>query len=123
MTFDSVYDMTNPIDTVRKQHFWEYFSGSKLQESGTTYETDFSTNTGWTTSNSSLVDISTGSNELQVSTNNSTLAQMYYDLGASVSATKWVIRCRILVNGSANTDEPLFKFELNNTANASSNTN
>ena len=125
MAFPSVYEMfVEDLTTVRKQHFWEYFSGSKLQEaSAITYETDFSTNTGWTTSNSSLVDISTGNNELQVSTNNSTLAQMYYDLGASVSATKWVIRCRILVNGSANTDEPLFKFELNNTANASSNTN
>ena len=88
-----------------------------------TYETDFSSNTGWTTSNSSKVDIDTSANELQIKENGGSLAQMYYDLGASVSATKWVIRCRILVNGSANTDEVLFKFELNDTANASSNTN
>ena len=88
-----------------------------------TYETDFSASTGWTTSNSSKVDISTSNNELQVKENGGSLAQMYYDLGASVSTTEWVIRCRMLVNGSANTDEVLFKFELNDTANASSNTN
>jgi len=88
-----------------------------------TYETDFSASTGWTTSNSSKVDISTSNNELQIKENGGSLAQMYYDLGASVSATKWVIRCRMLVNGNANTDEVLFKFELNDTANASSNTN
>ena len=27
MAFPSVYEMTNPLTTVRKQHFWEYFSG------------------------------------------------------------------------------------------------
>ena len=30
MTFDSVYEMTNPLTTVRKQHFWEYFTGDGL---------------------------------------------------------------------------------------------
>jgi hypothetical protein len=25
MTFDSVYEMTNPLTTVRKQHFWDWF--------------------------------------------------------------------------------------------------
>ncbi len=88
-----------------------------------TYDTDFSSSTGWTTSNSSKVDIDTSANELQIKENGGTLAQMYYDLGSDVSTTKWVIRCRIMLNGSANTDEPLFKFELNDTANASSNTN
>ena len=38
MAFPSVYEMTNPLTTVRKQHFWEYFSGSTL-------------NIRWTTSN------------------------------------------------------------------------
>ena len=27
MTFPSVYEMTNPLTTVRKQHFWDWFSG------------------------------------------------------------------------------------------------
>ena len=30
MVFPSVYEMTNPLTTVRKQHFWEYFSGGTL---------------------------------------------------------------------------------------------
>ena len=39
MVFPSVYDMTNEsMTTVRKQHFWEYFSGATL-------------NSRWTTSN------------------------------------------------------------------------
>tara|TARA_R110002051_G_scaffold169146_2_gene239774 strand:+ start:61 stop:732 length:672 start_codon:yes stop_codon:yes gene_type:complete len=87
-----------------------------------TYETDFSTNTGWTTSSAALVDIDTAANELQIKENGGTLGQMYYDLGASVSATEWVLKCRIMVNGAANTDEVLFKVEINNTADASSNT-
>tara|TARA_R110000824_G_scaffold400803_1_gene609388 strand:+ start:606 stop:1733 length:1128 start_codon:yes stop_codon:yes gene_type:complete len=33
MAFPSVYEMfVEDLTTVRKQHFWEYFSGSKLQE-------------------------------------------------------------------------------------------
>ena len=30
MTFDSVYEMTTPLKEVRKQHFWEYFSGKYI---------------------------------------------------------------------------------------------
>ena len=30
MPFPSVYEMTNPLTTVRKQHFWEYFTGNML---------------------------------------------------------------------------------------------
>ena len=30
MAFPSVYEMTNPLTTLRKQHFWEYFSGATL---------------------------------------------------------------------------------------------
>lgn len=30
MAFPSVYEMFAPLTTVRKQHFWEYFSGSTL---------------------------------------------------------------------------------------------
>ena len=31
MTFSSVYEMTNPLTTVRKQHWWEWFSGDDLK--------------------------------------------------------------------------------------------
>jgi hypothetical protein len=36
MAFPSVYEMTNPLTTVRKQHFWEYFSGATLNSRWTT---------------------------------------------------------------------------------------
>jgi hypothetical protein len=31
MTFSSVYEMFNPLTTVRKQHWWEWFSGDDLK--------------------------------------------------------------------------------------------
>ena len=30
MVFDSVYEMFNPLTDVRKQHFWEWFSGKSI---------------------------------------------------------------------------------------------
>ena len=30
MAFPSVYEMTNPLTTVKKQHMWEYFTGKQL---------------------------------------------------------------------------------------------
>ena len=32
MPFPSVYEMTNPLTTVAKQHMWEYFSGATLDD-------------------------------------------------------------------------------------------
>ena len=36
MAFPSVYEMFAPLTTVRKQHFWEYFSGATLNSRWTT---------------------------------------------------------------------------------------
>tara|TARA_R110002126_G_scaffold290732_1_gene448435 strand:- start:25 stop:639 length:615 start_codon:yes stop_codon:yes gene_type:complete len=67
MVFPSVYDMTNEsMTTVRKQHFWEYFSGATLNsrwtltETGTSVMSDsvdggFELKTGATTSNQSRI--------------------------------------------------------------------
>ena len=30
MVFDSVYEMFNPLTDVRKQHFWDWFSGKSI---------------------------------------------------------------------------------------------
>ena len=46
--FDSVYEITTAINSVRKQHFWEWFSGSKLK-GGESYYSDLSTTDGWVT--------------------------------------------------------------------------
>ena len=51
MVYDSVYEANNYLrGTVRKQHFWDWFSGSKLQEGVTgtnSYSTAFPNATGW----------------------------------------------------------------------------
>ena len=96
MAFPSVYEMMNPLTTVRKQHFWEYFSGSKLQEgvTGTTsYSTDFSNSTGW--SMTGQVNIA---NQLQfaTSTNGSNTA-ISYDLG-STQSNSWTLRAKVQYN-------------------------
>ena len=36
MAFPSVYEMMNPLTTVRKQHFWDYFSGANITAPTTT---------------------------------------------------------------------------------------
>ena len=36
MTFSSVYEMTNPLTTVRKQNMWDWFSGDSLNARWTT---------------------------------------------------------------------------------------
>ena len=88
MTFSSVYEMTNPLTTVRKQHFWEYFSGSKLQEIANT--SGFAGTWGKSPSNSQF-EVSGGKlNFLDSST--STGDRTWIDLGTDVSETAWVLR-------------------------------
>ena len=43
MTFDSVYQMFNPLTDVRNQHFWDWFSGSSLDSRWTYNNVDSST--------------------------------------------------------------------------------
>ncbi len=38
MTFDSVYQILNPLSVVRKQHFWEWFDGAALDSRWTFYD-------------------------------------------------------------------------------------
>jgi hypothetical protein len=44
MVFPSFYEMSNPLTTVRKQHFWDWFSGDTL-------------NSRWTTTGSGSVSV------------------------------------------------------------------
>ena len=44
MAFPSVYEMMNPLTTVRKQHFWEYFSGATLNSRWTVLNAGTTTN-------------------------------------------------------------------------------
>ena len=91
MTFDSVYDMTNPIDTVRKQHFWEYFSGSKLKVSP---NTSGFTGTWDKSPSNSQFEVSGGKlNFLENA--NAGGDRTWIDLGTNVSETEWVLRVRL----------------------------
>ena len=60
MAFPSVYEMTNPLTTVRKQHFWDYFSGATLNSRWAV------TNTG--TNNSAMSDEVDGGYNLSTGT-------------------------------------------------------
>jgi hypothetical protein len=100
-------------------------SSEKTQASTVTYESDFSTNTGWTQSDTSQIGVnvsSSGKLKFYNSGSNS-FDNVYYDLGSNVSDTKWVLRHTLTVSGTPSTDEIPYKLEINNTANAVGNTN
>lgn len=81
MAFPSVYEMNNLLTSVRKQHFWEYFSGSKLPtatSAGVNYT--FSSNSGWGSSNAT---VSGGSLTVNTSTASGTNRAASYDLGSA----------------------------------------
>jgi len=119
MVFPTVYEMTTSIDTIKKQHFWEYFSGSKLQigadESGFTGTWDKSPS-------DSQFEVSGGKlNFLENA--NAGGDRTWYDLGTNVSETKWVLRVRLRFTTIANqSDYPEIDFGIsNNHANSDTN--
>ena len=74
MTFDSVYEMFNPLTDVRNQHFWDWFSGRTLN-TGTdgrwTSTTDGTTSTAMDDSvNGGLKMTATGDSQNFLSFNN-----------------------------------------------------
>jgi hypothetical protein len=58
MTFDSVYEMTTPLKEVRKQHFWEYFSGKTLDRERWTELSGTGTGSGSATTTYAVMDSS-----------------------------------------------------------------
>lgn len=87
MVYDSVYEANNYLrGTVRKQHFWEYFSGSKLQEGSTgtnSYSTSFPNAIGWG-SRGSQVSITGGVVDTDFGTTDDNSA-VYRTLGYDIS--------------------------------------
>ena len=63
MAFPSVYEMTNPLTTVRKQHFWEYFSGADITQTTTKTYNQADTSRGSTRSLYSNPNVSNGEGE------------------------------------------------------------
>ena len=60
-----------------------------------TYETDFSTSTGWTFKDSAKASISGGSLSFDFEDNSGNDDSCYYDLGSTMSDTKWILRFKI----------------------------
>ena len=86
MVYDSVYEANNYLrGTARKQHFWDWFSGSKLQEGVTgtnSYSTAFPNATGWS-SRGSQVSITGGvvnTNFGATDDNSAVLRSLGYDI-------------------------------------------
>ena len=104
--------------------------GSRLEETDTrkmyyysdplTFESDFSSASGWTASDSNDIGVANGKlNWYNNGTN--TYENAYYDLG-SVSDTKWILRHTLKVSGTPSSDEIPYQFIISNTANANWNT-
>jgi len=79
--------------------------GSRFEETDTrkmysftdtpTYETDFSSSTGWTFKDSAKASISGGSLSFDFEDNSGNDDSCYYDLGSTMSDTKWLLRFKI----------------------------
>lgn len=101
----------------------EYLSGGRIQGSSTapadtTYETNFSSDTGWSSSSTSQLEVT--NNELQIKQVTYTGNQINYDLSSQVSgsslADSWVLRYDLEWSGSASSS-PLFWINISdNTA-------
>jgi len=86
---------------ISKKDFGVAFSGGN--GNGCTYETDFSTNTGWTTQGANFT-IDTANNELDwKSVRNGNNDAIGYDL-TEVSDTEWNLRFKFVINTITNTD-------------------
>ena len=94
MAFPSVYEMTNPLTTVRKQHFWEYFSGSKLQDITGALTQDYSlgVSSDWVTTNSTKYNYNAGGYIYFDAASTQQDARISRDLGVTLSDTAWVMR-------------------------------
>ena len=76
-----------------------------------TFETDFSSSTGWVSSNSSRLAVA--SNQLNYYNAGYAKETLYYDL-TSVSDEAWVLRFKTTFTGTASSNEPAFGFQINN---------
>ena len=68
-----------------------------------TYESDFTTNTGWVEADSTNTGVDTSTERLDFNIVRSTTnGKAYYDLGSALSDTAWVIRFKCVMTASAN---------------------
>jgi hypothetical protein len=86
-----------------------YHAGRRIQGlertgSTATYESDFSTNTGWVEADSTNTGVDTSTERLDFSIVRSTTnGKAYYDLGSALSDTEWVIRFKLVMTAKSYT--------------------
>ena len=117
MAFPSVYEMTNPLTTVRKQHFWEYFSGATLPTNAQ-YIDDFSTNNGWV-SNAGQSNVVYQSNSLKlndpgVSVENQVVLDLQSVIGKNASDNAWYLELEVQFSSASGADNE-FMYGLSST--------
>ncbi|MDB4342111.1 fibronectin type III domain-containing protein [Nitrosopumilus sp.] len=74
-----------------------------------TYETDFSTDSGWTSTDTNSIEIT--NNEIQYKNSYGEGKYIYYDL-VSVDPDKWTLKFKMTPSGTASSDEPAFAFGI-----------
>ena len=73
---------------------WKELGRTTLSAPTPTYETDFSTNTGWVTSDSTYLNVNTTTEKIDWDLkNDNTDDHITYNLGTALSDTLWVFRC------------------------------
>ena len=90
MVYDSVYEANKYLrGTTRKQHFWEYFSGSKLQEAtALLYSDNFTSNNFDYTNANGKFSYSSGKLNFDITSNSGT-ARAYKQLSSSLGSSDW----------------------------------
>src|SRR3990170_4799325 len=77
-------------------HIFKVFRKSDLIEGGDIFSFDFSSATGWTTTNSSALNVDTGGGTIDFDTDFGFTEVLYYDLGiGSISDTEWEFRFKL----------------------------
>jgi hypothetical protein len=98
----------------------EYLAGERIR--GTAAERTGLSNLaagGWT--QASTDDIVIENSVIKYKDHSYNLEKIYYDLGSALSDTQWTMRFKGTFTGTAAVDEPLFAFEITDTANVAAN--
>ena len=124
MVYDSVYEANNYLrGTARKQHFWDYFSGSKLQDAPSLSFTDnFSSSTGWTSVINTNSGVVGGKLIGLMNSSGSNGDGVWKDYGLIFDDNKFVLRCKFQIvtqSGQAGNASSLY-FGLSDTNGATS---
>ena len=111
MAFPSVYEMFTPLTTVRKQHFWEYFSGATLNSRWT-----FNSIVGSGNTTGAMADEVNGGYKITTSVSSSAQGALAFGNTSSVikpfspTGSVFIMKFKPTTNASAGAWSPLAGF-------------